>query len=170
MPKDIMKEIKATIAKRMRSCETRVKYHKPLLFSALSANDITKVEVEFDGCGDSGQIENIAFYRGKGDNQTQLPASEKIGDQIVAGALIPEGSTWDEVKKEWVRKSKIPTITELIEQICYDLLEAYHGGWEINSGSCGTFQFNVRGTPKESSIALQYNERVESVEEYSEVY
>ena len=170
MPKDIMKEVRDTIAKRMKSCESRVKFNKPLLFSALIAYEIDKVVVEFDGCGDSGQIDNIAFYRGKGANETNVSADTKIGESIVTGALVNESSTWDDKKEEWVRHTKTPTINELLEHICYDLLEAHHGGWEINSGSCGNFQFNVRGTPKESSIALQYNERVESVEEYNEVY
>lgn len=170
MSKVTMKEVRDTIAKHMKTCGSRIKFNKPLLFGALSAYDITKVEVEFDGCGDSGNMEEARFYRGHGENAKEVPADDKFSDNLVDGALISDETTWNEKKQEWVYTTRTPTISELVEQICYDLLESNHGGWEINEGSFGTFVFKVGKSSKESSIELQYNERIESIEEHHETY
>lgn len=159
---DLMAKVRASMAEAVKSAQSRVKFNKPLLFGALSAHDITSVFVEFDGSGDSGQIDDIGFYRGK----SRVSDNDKTRDSLVEGAVIVNNATWDENKKEWVRSTKTPTITELIEHICYDLLEANHGGWEINSGCYGTFVFKT----KASEIELELNERVESVEHHNETY
>jgi hypothetical protein len=169
MPKDIMKAVMKTALdmkqKVMKNASSRIKHNKPLLFSALSAHNISRVEVSFDGSGDSGNMEEPEFFRGVGANQVQVAPSD-IEHTRVEGALISHECTWDPKKKDWVHTTKTPTISELVESICYDLLEANHGGWEINSGSFGKFILDVG----ESQIALEYNERVESVEEYNETY
>jgi hypothetical protein len=159
---DLMAKVRASMAEAVKSAESRVKFNKPLLFRALSAHEITSVEVEFNGCGDSGQIEDTRFYRGK----AKVSDNDKTGDSLVEGAVIRENSTWDADKNEWIHHAKTPTIKELIEHICYDLLEANHGGWEINEGSYGEFVFNVGDT----EIELQFNERIESVNEHNETY
>ena len=157
-----MAKVRASMDEAVKSAESRVKFNKPLLFRGLSAHEITSVEVEFNGCGDSGQIEDTRFYRGK----AKVSNNDKTGDSLVEGAVVINNATWDEKKREWVRSTKTPTIAELIEHICYDLLEANHGGWEINEGSYGEFVFNVGDT----QIDLQFNERVESVNEHNETY
>ena len=170
MPKDIMKAVMKTALdmkqKVMKNASSRIKHNKPLLFSALSANNISRVEVSFDGSGDSGQMEDAEFFRGVGSNEVQVDSKENVGGVSVEGALISNESTWNPEKKEWVYTTKTPTISELVESVCYDLLENNHGGWEINSGSFGKFVLDV----EESQIALEYNERVEEVNEYNETY
>lgn len=169
MPKDIMKAVKKTALdmkqKVMQNASSRIKFNKPLLFSALSAHNISRVEIDFDGSGDSGNMEEPVFFRGIGANQVQVAPSD-IEHTRVEGALISSECTWDPKKKLWIHKTETPTISELVESICYDLLESNHGGWEINEGSFGKFVLAV----KESQIALEYNERVESVEEHHETY
>jgi len=170
MPKDIMKSVEKIAstmkAKVMKSASSRIKYNKPLLFSALSAHNISFVEVQFDGSGDSGQMEEPEFFRGAEANRVRLAPTDAVKNTLVEGALISNESTWDPKKKEWVYTTKTPTISELVESICYDLLENNHGGWEINAGSFGEFELKVGDT----EIALEYNERVEEVNEYNETY
>jgi hypothetical protein len=170
MPKDIMKaveKIASTMkAKVMKNASLGIKYNKPLLFSALSAHNISFVEVQFDGSCDSGQMEEPEFFRGAEANRVRLADTDDVKNVLVEGALISNESTWDAKKKEWVYTTKTPTISELVESICYDLLENKHEGWEINAGSYGEFELKVGDT----EIALEYNERVEEVNEYNETY
>jgi hypothetical protein len=154
MPKmdDIMAQIKADQLKK----SDRVKYHTNLLFDTLAQTKVSTIEVDFEGCGDSGQIEAVDYTdaNGKGIDEAYL---DKV---IVKGSAKTSYHKWDEKKKEMVlTEAREGNIREIIEEICYDKLGASHGGWEINEGSYGTFYFDV-STRK---VRLEYNERIEEV-------
>ena len=154
MPKmdDIMAQIKADQIKK----GDRVKYHSNLLFDTLAQTKVSSIEVSFEGCGDSGQIEAVDYTdaNGKGIDEAYLNKT------IVKGSATTAYMQYDEKTKQLVDgKSKEGTIREIIEEICYDKLGASHGGWEINEGSYGTFHFDVAGR----KVTLEYNERIEEV-------
>ena len=154
MPKmtDIMAQIKADQIKK----GDRVKYHSNLLFDTLAQTKVSSIEVSFEGCGDSGQIEAVDYTdaNGKGIDEAYLNKT------IVKGSATTAYMQYDEKTKQLVDgKSKEGTIREIIEEICYDKLGASHGGWEINEGSYGTFHFDVSGR----KVSLEYNERIEEV-------
>jgi hypothetical protein len=154
MPKmdDIMAQIKADQLKKA----DRVKYHANLLFDTLAQTKVSSIEVSFEGCGDSGQIEAVDYTdaNGKGIDEAYL---DKI---IVKGSEKTSYHKWDEKKKMLVEtEAREGNIREIIEEVCYDKLGASHGGWEINEGSYGTFYFDV-STRK---VTLEYNERIEEV-------
>ena len=154
MPKmdDIMAQIKADQLKKA----DRVKYHSNLLFDTLAQTKVSSIEVSFEGCGDSGQIESVAYTdsKGKGIDEADL---DKI---IVKGSEKTSYHKWDEKTKKLVlTEAKEGNIREIIEEVCYDKLGASHGGWELNEGSYGTFNFDV-STRK---VTLEYNERIEEV-------
>jgi hypothetical protein len=48
-------------------------------------------------------------------------------------------------------------LNEQLERICYDLLELYYGGWEINEGSNGSIDFNF----EDQIVDLYHNQNVE---------
>ena len=48
-------------------------------------------------------------------------------------------------------------LNQQLESICYDLLELYYGGWEINEGSNGSIDFNF----KDQTVELNHNQNVE---------
>ena len=55
---------------------------------------------------------------------------------------------------------KVPGGLELaVQDLFYEVLEAYYAGWEINEGSFGEFVWNVQA----DSIQLVHNMRFESV-------
>ena len=113
--------------------------NKTALFDALAAAGITTVLVNFDGCGDSGQIEMIEAKAG--DDVIPLP---KVQIEIAsAGWGI---ATIDRQTRP---------LEEAIEILVYDVLSQTHGGWENNDGACGDFTFDVA----ERTITLDYNER-----------
>ena len=154
MPKmeDIMAQIKADQLKKA----DRVKYHANLLFDTLAQTKVSSIEVSFEGCGDSGQIESVDYTdaNGKGIDEAYL---DKI---FVKGSEKTSYHQWDEKKKKLVlTEDREGNIKEIIEEVCYDKLGASHGGWEINEGSYGTFVFDV----PTRKVTLEYNERIEEV-------
>jgi hypothetical protein len=154
MPKmdDIMAQIKADQLKKA----DKVKYHANLLFDTLAQTKVSSIEVSFEGCGDSGQIESVDYTdaNGKGIDEAYLNKT------IVKGSATTAYMQYDEKTKQLVDgKSKEGTIREIIEEICYDKLGASHGGWELNEGSYGTFFFDVAAR----KVTLEYNERIEEV-------
>jgi len=121
--------------------------NKKALFSILAEHGITAVIVNFDGYGDSGQIEDITAQAG--DVAVELP-DERI-------EILRPG--WDSPDIE----RQTHTVREAIEALSYDFLAQTHCGWENNDGAYGDFTFNVT----EGSITLDYNERYTASENYS---
>ena len=124
--------------------------NKAALFGALAAADITSVTVEFDGCGDSGQIESIAVKSGDID-----------GDLPDATIML---ATLDWRDTEPITRSM--SARDAIEHMAYDCLARKHGGWEINAGAFGTFTFDVAAR----SITLAFNQRFEDFESSEHVF
>src|SRR5271155_5281996 len=93
--------------------------NKKALFDALAAAGITTVIVNFDGCGDSGQIEMIEARAG--DDVIPLP---KVQIEIAS-------AVWGSATIE--RQTR--PMEEAIEIIVYDVLNQKHGGWENNDGA-----------------------------------
>lgn len=118
--------------------------NKAALFGALAAAGIEIVTVDFDGYGDSGQIEGIDARDAHGD--VALPDME-------VELARPADNAVD------VDRHRL-TVRETIERLCYDLLEDAHGGWENNEGAFGDFVFDV----PTRAIRLSYNERYETSE------
>jgi hypothetical protein len=154
MPKmvDIMAQVKADQLKK----KDKVKYHSNLLFDTLAKTKVSSIEVTFDGCGDSGQIESVDYTdaNGKGIDEAYLNKT------LVKGSEKTSYHQWDEKKKMLVKtEAKEGNVREIVEEICYDKLGASHGGWELNEGSYGTFFFDVAAR----KVSLEYNERIEEV-------
>jgi len=113
--------------------------NKTTLFDALATAGITTVVVNFDGCGDSGQIEMLEAKAG--DDVIPLPTV-----QIEIASAVWGSATIDRQTRP---------LEEAIEILVYDVLNQKHGGWENNDGAYGEYTFNVA----ERTITLDYNER-----------
>jgi hypothetical protein len=119
------------------------KHNKAAIFDALSAAAITEVLVEFDGEGDSGQIEMVTVVR----NQEPVEMPEGAVTLLQASFGSPEP-----VLSEC-------SIREGIETLCYDFLEDEHGGWENNDGAFGEFRLDVA----KRAIQLEFHGRFTDV-------
>lgn len=128
--------------------EALVPLNKLALFEALAKAGITSVVVTFDGCGDSGQIEDITFRSGGAVVST--PQTEPV---VIASV------SWGSADVHQASK----TIDEALEQLAYDLLMQTHGGWENNDGAYGEFTFDVA----DRLIRLEHNERYTNIESYA---
>lgn len=121
---------------------------------AIKRLGIEKIEVTFDGCGDSGQIEDVTcITKNGGDADLKTVKVGKV--EFIRGYRYNVDGTMTPVTE--IRESNFE---EVIEEICYNMLEKSHGGWEINEGSYGTFTFDFTT----GKVHLEYNERVTSVE------
>ena len=155
-----MAKVMAEMKKAQEKKAERSKGDAKTLFDALENTRVVSVVVEFDGCGDSGQITSIEYYdhRDKG-----LPQPEGK----IKGSKLPAGHIWNDEKRTLEElPEREAGFNELVEQICYDRLGAHHGGWEINEGSYGTFSFDVLNR----KINLEFNERVETIRSSSESF
>jgi hypothetical protein len=114
--------------------------NKDALFDALTRAGITKVVVNFDGYGDSGQVEGIEVHAGEAE--AKLPEDQIEFVEPVFG------------DPEKVERST-HTVSDAIETLVYTFLEQTHSGWENDSGAYGDVTFDVGNR----TITLDYNER-----------
>ena len=153
---DIWEKIKQDQIKKAE----QVKANAKLLFDTLAETKVSSIEVTFDGCGDSGQINDITY---KDHRDKELPAPKLL----VKGSVTSEYHEWNDKKKEFVMVGGgEASVHKIVEQICYDKLAASHGGWEINGGSYGTFHFDVLNR----KVNLEFNERIEEVNSSEESF
>jgi hypothetical protein len=97
--------------------------NREAIFDALVAIGAERIEITFDGYGDSGQIDNVAVT-GRSETLT--------GEMTVMCA-------------PWTGPNEAHTckLDEAVEAHCYALLEQEHTGWQDNDGAYGTFVFDV---------------------------
>jgi len=141
-----MAAILARMAERDAAAAKLVPANKAALFALLASAGITLVTVTFDGCGDSGQIEDIACFRG--DEPADLPTGTVEMLKVSHDTGQPVANTL--------------SASEAIEEMAYDLLGQKHCGWENSDGAYGEFSFHVA----ERRIELDYNERISASEHY----
>jgi hypothetical protein len=113
--------------------------NKAAVFKVLSAAGITRIDVTFDGEGDSGQIQEVAAFSGE------------TSAELLTNTVTLASTHWgaDDIT---IREMPLP---EAIEELCYGYLEQEHDGWENNDGAFGEFTFDV----EERSIALEFHAR-----------
>ena len=121
--------------------------NKADLFAILAGAGIARVTVEFDGCGDSGQIESVEAV-GTDGAPCALPATLLSARKAVWGQ--PDLQCHD------------MTVSDAVETFAYDLLGDTHQGWEINDGAYGTFVFDVGA----GAITLDCNLRFTDAEQF----
>lgn len=120
--------------------------NKAALLGALRAAAITSVVVTFDGCGDSGQIEEVEATGPEG--AAALPA---VAIEIATATWAAE-----------IERRELP-VGEAIEELCYDLLNGHHAGWEDNDGAFGEITFDVAA----DTITLDYNGRYTALDSHT---
>jgi hypothetical protein len=115
---------------------------------------ITTIEVNYDGYGDSGQIEDVTLF--KGDKQ--------LKEEEVASLGLPTSTmqeyNYNAKNDENRYLTKECTLVTKIEDCAYDFLP---GGFEINEGSFGDLKINT----ETAKATLEHNYRIQETE-YSE--
>jgi len=126
-------------AEHKELCAKVNEINKTILFDALASTSITSIQVDFDGEGDSGQINGAAAFSG---NESATLPNTTIAIQTVS---------WGTTEIQTTQS----TLEKAVENLCYDYLEQTHGGWENNDGGYGEFTIDVA----KRSIELEFNGR-----------
>jgi hypothetical protein len=117
--------------------------NKAIVFAALAEAAIHRVTVDYDGSGDSGQIENVEAWDA-GNERISFPST----------VMIQLGSENSD------HPSSETNLEAAVETLAWDYLELSIGwGWENNDGAFGTFVFDVAAR----TLTLEHNERYTEV-------
>ena len=120
-------------------------HNKKVLLAALETAGVRRVEVTFDGYGDSGQIDDIAVTDPAGFGLDALACDVELQQIAHDGSGVA---------------TQVMALPNAIEHICYDLLGAHHPGWENNDGAYGDFVFDVAA----DQIIYTHNNRYTEVD------
>src|SRR3546814_21191320 len=96
---------------------------------------IARVEIRFDGCGDSGAVEECACLDAAGA-AIACPDVTILEDE--AGNSACDGS------------AALQSPGQALEKLTYMAPERHHPGWETNEGSCGRWEDNRVGKERVS--------------------
>lgn len=113
--------------------------------------DYEQIVVTFDGCGDSGQIEDINFQFYDELAIPKHPATRSIGVFDVQEGFAHRDGKWEPIIKQ-----KELTLADALEIITYDILNTNISGWEINEGTSGTVTYDMDA----GAIRCEFSERV----------
>lgn len=116
-------------------------HHKATLLRALQKASIQNVTITYDGEGDSGQTESIEATDLRGE-------SASLTDIDILTAV--DGTT----------DSAAKPLREHLDDFLWEVLNAYHDGFENNDGGYGTLTINV--APQ--TVTLEHADRFMSVD------
>lgn len=122
--------------------------NREILFDILAREGVETVIIQFEGSGDEGSLEN-----------SDLP--DRIKKVVIEGSRVSQGTVWHAGGSTHRWKENC-TVEEVLQSLCYEVLNIRHGGWENNDGAYGEFTFNV----KERTAHLDFNERYTESELY----
>jgi hypothetical protein len=133
---------------RAARADAELQHLKQAVIAPLRVAGIATVEIRFDGCGDSGAVEECTFFDTTGKD---VPCPE-----VTIGAVAEE-------RDEGVSQCHSTTLQTALESLAYLALERHHPGWEINEGAGGELVIGVA----EASFTLECSLRYTSTEDHS---
>jgi len=144
----VMADFHERQAERALKTQTETEHLKQAVISPLCTAGITRVEVRFDGCGDSGAVEQCECFDAA---MNTVPCPEVAIDPFEY-----------EVAREPTGEGPM-LLPAALDSLTYLALERFHPGWEINDGSCGMLVIEV----PEASFVLECSLRYTGYDEHS---
>jgi hypothetical protein len=134
--------------------------------------ELQYIQIEYDGSGDSGNIESI-FYGGNKTSDCVVPFSVEISDDQPLPDEVTQGRTHQPGEWQpgvgWVTTGDLVNISakRLLSDLGWDLAYGRNPGFEINEGGYGMIVITADGVdPSVVRIALSHSERIIEVSEY----
>jgi hypothetical protein len=128
--------------------QARMQEIKPFVLDQLLRSGVHIVTAQYDGEGDSGQINEITGYdANKQDVDLHSLKAEMPSDDSPLAALLG-------------RLFGACSLRDLVETYTWEILGAYHGGFENDGGGFGTFTIDVEA----GTISLEHNDRFVEVD------
>ena len=122
--------------------------NKRTLIAALTvAGTATVAQIEYEGSGDSGSVQDVCITLGNG-----LP----FDDQVTIDVLDRESCFTD---GSWQHHTtvKSTTLRQALEDFAEEVLEELHDGWENNDGASGEVIF-VLGKDGTEEVRVEHND------------
>lgn len=132
---------------------------RKLLISTCATLGAVRVEVTFDGSGDSGSVDGVYLY----DAQDQIV---EVSNELVL-PFMRQFQRWNRstARYEVVTEEDEAPLEELLKTFCYDVLDVHcPGDWVNNEGGFGTLHIQL--TPP-AGFRLEYHQRVETTEDHN---
>lgn len=123
----------------------------------LSAYNVVRVELYYDGSGDSGDFETIQVVTLPTPTQIDLSAQLTSNPgSVTSNEKRTDGYTW--AKNIGAQENALIN-KEMFDEFVDDVFSLLPGGWEINDGSYGDIVVDVA----EESVNIDHNERYTEV-------
>ena len=135
-------------AERQMQVAEEIQQLKVAILPRLQDAGIARVEIRFDGCGDSGAVEECACLDAAGAG---IPCPD---------VTLLEGEA-DSVDRTGSREPQ--SLGQALEQLTYLALERHHPGWEINDGACGELVIDMA----EATFVLDCSLRFTATDDHS---
>ena len=124
----VMADFAVRQAERQAQVAEEIQQLKTAILPRLLEAGIARVEIRFDGCGDSGAVEEFACLDATG---APMPCPDVSLQESEADKADRTGS------------AELHSLGQALEQLTYLALERHHPGWEINDGACGELVIDV---------------------------
>ena len=124
----VMADCAVRQAQRQAQVVEEIQHLKTVILPRLQEAGIARVEIRFDGCGDSGAVEECACLDAAGAAVPCPDVTLMEGEAISVDRAGPE---------------ELQSLGQALEQLTYLALERHHPGWEINDGACGELAIDV---------------------------
>ena len=124
----VMADFAVRQAERLTLVAEEIQQLKVAILPRLKEAGIARVEIRFDGCGDSGAVEEFACLDATG---APMPCPDVTLLEGEAGNSDGDAS------------AELHSLGQALEQLTYLALERHHPGWEINDGACGELVIDV---------------------------
>jgi hypothetical protein len=124
----VMADFAVRQAERQTEVAEEIQQLKAAILPRLQEAGIARVEIRFDGCGDSGAVEECVCLDAAG-------AAIACPDDT-----LQEGEA---DKADGAGSNEQQSLGQALEQLTYLALERHHPGWEINDGACGELVIDV---------------------------
>ena len=144
----VMADFAVRQAERQTEVAEEIQQLKAAILPRLQDAGIARVEIRFDGCGDSGAVEECVCL-----------------DAAGAAIACPDGTLQESEadNADSAGSKETQTLGEALEQLTYLALERYHPGWEINDGACGELVIDVA----EATFVLDCSLRFTATDDHS---
>ena len=144
----VMADFAVRQAERQMQVADEIQQLKVAILPRLQDAGIARVEIRFDGCGDSGAVEECACLDAAGAG---IPCPDVTLLEGEAGSVDRTGSREPQ------------SLGQALEQLTYLALERHHPGWEINDGACGELVIDVA----EATFVLDCSLRFTATDDHS---
>ncbi|QDC36187.1 DUF6878 family protein [Sphingobium fuliginis] len=144
----VMADFAVRQAQRQTQVVEEIQQLKIVILPRLQDAGIARVEIRFDGCGDSGAVEECVCLGADG-----------------ASIACPDVTLQDGEadKADRTGSAELHSLGQALEQLTYLALERHHPGWEINDGSCGELVIDVA----EATFVLDCSLRFTATDDHS---